>query len=90
MRRLAVAGALLTLIAVPAIEPADAAKAKAQPARYCARYIGGAENCGFSSMQQCLQSLSGSGGNCLVVQEMPRPKKLAPVTPLSPRDEDDD
>jgi len=40
-------------------------------------------------MQQCLQALSGNGGMCVAVQEMPRPKKLAPVTPLTPRDEDD-
>ncbi len=95
MRFLAVtaAFALALIAAATAVAPANAAKAKtkAQPTRYCAHYLGGGENCGFFSMQQCQQALSGSGGMCVVAaQQDVRPKgKLAPVTPLSPRDEDD-
>ncbi len=93
MHRLAMTAALALAVTAGSsvVTPADAAKAKAKAAqaRYCARYLGGAESCGFSTMQQCLQALSGNGGMCVAVQEMPRPKKLAPVTPLTPRDEDD-
>jgi len=89
MHRLAMTAALALAVTAGSsvVTPADAAKAKAKAAQ--ARYLGGAESCGFSTMQQCLQSLSGNGGMCVAVQEMPRPKKLAPVTPLTPRDEDD-
>ncbi len=95
MRCLAAAGALLTLVTAisSSVAPASAARkarAKTEVATYCARYLGGSENCGFTSMQQCLQSLSGNGGNCLVVQQMPKPKGPLPEpTELSPRDEDD-
>lgn len=93
MRCLAVSGAFLafTAIALPALPASAAPKAKAQPTRYCAQYRGGGENCGFLSMQQCQQSLSGNGGMCVVAAiQDPRIKKPAPVTPMSPRDEDDD
>lgn len=75
------------LVAPPVATAAP--NAKAQAARYCAMYRGGGENCGFSSMEQCRQSLAGSGGMCVVVQSAPQPKKLAPVTPLTPRDAED-
>jgi len=40
-------------------------KADAVPfTRYCAKYKGGAENCGFYSFNQCLAALAGNGGVC--------------------------
>lgn len=66
------------------------AATKSQPTRFCIQYRGGGENCGFLSMQQCVQSLAGDGGMCVVAAiQDPRIKKPAPVTPMSPRDEDD-
>ena len=91
MRQLAVAALLVSsVVAAPLIDSAHAQnRKKGEPPRFCARYLGGAENCGFTSLQQCMQSLSGSGGNCVEVQPMARPKRLPPVTPMNPRDEDD-
>ncbi len=92
MRCLAVAGALLAFTAVALTAPPSSAapKAKAQATRYCAQYRGGGENCGFLSMQQCQQSLSGNGGMCVVAAiQDPRIKRPAPVQEMSPRDEDD-
>ena len=43
--------------------PADAAPFAT---RYCAKYKGGAENCGFYSFNQCLAAVSGVGGICIV------------------------
>ena len=34
--------------------------------RYCLKYRHGAENCGFYSFNQCLASLSGEAGMCVV------------------------
>jgi hypothetical protein len=66
------------------------AASKPQPTRYCLQYRGGSENCGFLSMQQCMRSLSGDGGMCVVAAiQDPRIKKPAPVTPMTARDEDD-
>ena len=62
MRVFALAGALLALAAaLPAATPADA---NSSATRYCAKYKGGAENCGFYSFNQCLAALSGNGGIC--------------------------
>ncbi len=80
---------IITLLAVAVPTLADAAP-KSQPTRYCAQYRGGGENCGFLSMQQCREALAGNGGMCMVAAiQDPRIKNPAPVTPMSPRDEDD-
>ncbi len=34
--------------------------------RYCASFKGSLENCGFYTFQQCLASISGVGGICVV------------------------
>lgn len=34
--------------------------------RYCASFKGSLENCGFYTFQQCLASISGVGGVCVV------------------------
>jgi hypothetical protein len=31
---------------------------------WCAQYANGSENCGFTSIQQCLAAISGAGGSC--------------------------
>jgi hypothetical protein len=62
MRLLALAGAFVALAATaPVVTPADAAPFAT---RFCAKYKGGAENCGFYSFRQCLAALSGNGGIC--------------------------
>jgi hypothetical protein len=38
--------------------------AKAQNYPWCALYKEGAVNCGFTTFQQCLATVSGSGGLC--------------------------
>ena len=65
MRILALAGAFgLALAATTQVPtPADAAPFAT---RFCAQYKGGAENCGFYSFRQCLASLAGNGGQCVV------------------------
>lgn len=64
MRFLGLAGAFVALAAaLPAVTPADASPFTT---RYCAKYRGGAENCGFYSFNQCLAALSGNGGQCVV------------------------
>ena len=62
MRLLALAGAFGLAIAAtgPLTTQADAVPFT----RYCAKYKGGAENCGFYSFNQCLAALSGNGGIC--------------------------
>lgn len=62
MRLLALAGAFVALAATaPIVTPADAAPFAT---RFCAKYKGGAENCGFYSFRQCLAALAGNGGFC--------------------------
>jgi hypothetical protein len=38
--------------------------APAMAAQYCARYADGGTNCGFNSLQQCVATVSGTGGFC--------------------------
>ena len=64
MRILALAAAFAALAAtVPVVTPADAAP---NATRFCAKYKGGAENCGFYSFNQCMAALWGNGGICTV------------------------
>lgn len=66
MRLLALAGAFgLALVANSQVA---VSQAEANPfgTRYCAQYRGNAENCGFYSFNQCLASISGVGGMCVV------------------------
>jgi len=62
MRLLALAGAFVAFAATaPMVTPADAAPFAT---RFCAKYKGGAENCGFYSFRRCLAALAGNGGIC--------------------------
>ena len=64
MRFLALAAAFAAFAAtMPVSTPADAAP---MATRFCAKYKGGAENCGFYSFNQCMAALWGNGGICTV------------------------
>jgi hypothetical protein len=53
---------LFVLGAIAATVLATAAEAQNYP--WCALYKEGAMNCGFTTFQQCLATVSGSGGFC--------------------------
>ncbi len=64
-RRFFALGALGVLV----IGAAYATPARAQNYPWCAQYgggFGGASNCGFISYDQCMQTLSGMGGFCVL------------------------
>ena len=65
MRLLALAGAF-GLASSPASQLATPAEAGPLGPRFCAQYRGGGENCGFYTFNQCLASISGVGGFCIV------------------------
>jgi hypothetical protein len=65
MRILALAG-VFGLAFVANAQIATQAEAFPVGPRYCAQYKGGAENCGFYSVRQCLAAISGNGGICTV------------------------
>jgi hypothetical protein len=56
--------AILTAAAFTAFAPATPASAAEYP--WCAQYGGrdGGRNCGFTSFQQCMATVSGIGGFC--------------------------
>lgn len=57
---------LLAAVALPALLQAAPARAEVYP--WCAIYsgsdMGGATNCGFSTLAQCAATVSGIGGYC--------------------------
>ena len=63
MRLLALAGAFGLALAATG-QLATQADAAPFATRYCAKYKGGAENCGFYSFNQCMAALWGNGGIC--------------------------
>jgi len=72
------------LLAVPLfLVQADRTQAQNYP--WCADgYKGGARSCGFSTFEQCLATVSGSGGFC-ERNPMYRPDDSHPVRPKSRR-----
>jgi Protein of unknown function (DUF3551) len=57
----------LLVVGLLAASAAFASAAQAQNYPWCAQYgrgMGGAMNCGFTSFQQCLATVSGIGGFC--------------------------
>jgi hypothetical protein len=64
MRPLLVSGAIAgaALLATLAIDAGRAAQA--QQIRYCAHYDWSTINCGFYTAEQCLATVSGTGGYC--------------------------
>jgi len=59
---------LLFALAVTAAAIVSGTPAKAQNYPWCAQYkgLGGATNCGFVSFEQCLATVSGIGGFCML------------------------
>jgi len=72
-------GLLLTLVALPA----RAVVIYPWCANYSGRGMGGAQNCGFVSFNQCLATVRGVGGTCgpnpLYVPYPPRPSYSPPI-----------
>jgi hypothetical protein len=59
--------AALSLFGVLCVTAAIVTPAQAQNRPWCAFYdgrFGGATNCGFSTYEQCLATISGVGGSC--------------------------
>src|SRR5262245_102803 len=65
IRRLAMRFSATVIVAALVMIPAVLTQTPAS-ASWCAQYtgLGGSENCGFSSFQQCQASVSGIGGFC--------------------------
>jgi hypothetical protein len=79
MRLRTLAGALgLAIVASSQI----AAVAEAGP-RFCARLTNGGENCGYYTFSQCLASVSGVGGYCIVAPIQVQVRTV--LTPRGPR-----
>jgi hypothetical protein len=67
MRIVRLATAVLVLPAALATVPASAYEKPYDPYPWCAVYsgaMGGASNCGFLTLQQCMATVSGIGGSC--------------------------
>jgi hypothetical protein len=72
--------ALTVLLAVTGV----CSRAEAQNYPWCAAYsdgMGGAENCGFISFEQCQQTTRGMGGFCEVNTQYQPPPSAAPHPP---------
>ena len=80
---------LILLLALFAFAGAAVTGAEAQNYPWCAYYgsdMGGSENCGFVSFDQCMKTLSGNGGFCqLNTQYVPPPGPHAPPKMLKPQ-----
>ena len=56
---------LLFMLAIAVAAAGIGTPAQAQNYPWCAEYAGfGSQNCGFTTIQQCMASLSGNGGFC--------------------------
>ena len=58
----------LLMLAIGVGTAAFDSRAQAQNYPWCAQYsgdMGGAQNCGFVSFEQCMQDVSGIGGFCM-------------------------
>jgi hypothetical protein len=69
------------LFAVAVVAIGSGTRAEAQNYPWCAIYsgdMGGAQNCGFTSFQQCLEDVSGIGGFCQL-NDTYKPAGAAPL-----------
>jgi hypothetical protein len=56
---------LFFMLAIIAVTAEIGTRAEAQNYPWCADYAGfGSQNCGFTTIQQCMAALSGNGGFC--------------------------
>jgi hypothetical protein len=79
---------LIFVLALSAFAGAALTGARAQNYPWCAYYgsdMGGSENCGFVSFDQCMKTLWGNGGFCQMnTQYVPPPGPHAPLKPPKP------
>jgi hypothetical protein len=54
-----------------------AGPAAADPYKWCAAYRNGSNNCGFTTIEQCRESVSGVGGSCVPNQFYTGPDKTS-------------
>ena len=72
---------MLFMLAVFAVTAGSGTRAQAQNYPWCADYAGfGSQNCGFTTIQQCLAALSGNGGFCNANTQY-----VPPAGPSTPR-----
>ena len=72
---------MLFMLAVFAVTAGSGTRAQAQKYPWCADYAGfGSQNCGFTTIQQCLAALSGNGGFCNANTQY-----VPPAGPSTPR-----
>jgi hypothetical protein len=73
------------LLAVLMLAANGPSESRADPYRWCAIYGGGdgyeATNCGFVTLKQCRETISGIGGMC-----EPNPRYTGPAEPPAKRD----
>ena len=83
MRLLTLAGAFgLAIVGSSTIATMADARPFAGP-RFCARLTNGGENCGYYTFSQCLASVSGVGGYCIVAPIQVQVRTV--LTPRGPR-----
>jgi hypothetical protein len=69
---------LLFVLGLVAMTTAIGTRAQAQNYPWCAQYSGlGGTNCGFTTFQQCMATVSGIGGFCEVNNMYPPPHPTA-------------
>jgi hypothetical protein len=58
---------LLCMMAILVVAVSTGTRAEADPYQWCAQYsgLGGARNCGFITIQQCMATIAGMGGFCV-------------------------
>ena len=76
MRRIALG--LLALLSLAVIQLLAASTSHAVQYPWCAQYASGfgGENCGFTTQEQCMETVRGNGGFCV-----PNPSYTAPTKP---------
>jgi hypothetical protein len=81
--------AVLLILSILSAAVAMSDRAQAQNYPWCAHYsggsMGGAMNCGFTTFQQCLDTVSGIGGFCERNDWYHPPVSTAPVRHRSQR-----
>jgi hypothetical protein len=58
---------LLLIMGIVVAAVSIGTRAEADPYQWCAQYsgLGGARNCGFITVQQCMATVAGMGGFCV-------------------------
>jgi Protein of unknown function (DUF3551) len=70
---------LFFVLAIVLVTAGVGTRTEAQNYPWCADYAGfGSQNCGFTTIQQCMAALSGNGGFCNVNTQYVSPAGLVP------------